>query len=152
MNEFFSGTFYRTLDGKCRLSLPAAWLKVLSERNAEQEAGFWLTSLYGRLTAYLPRDWENTVSQLCSIKVPTHRIANFKSRLIGLANEMRPDNQGRILLSQPLCRAAGLGKNVVLVGLMNNFEIWDQGRFENLAADEAGIGDELAALGIDIAL
>lgn len=152
MSDFFSGTFYRTLDGKGRLSLPPVWLKALAASCANQEPAFWLTSLYGRLTAYLPKDWENTVSQLCSIKVPNFKIANFKSRLIGLANEMRPDNQGRVLLSQPLCRAAGLGKNVVLVGLMNNFEIWDQGRFESLASDETEIGEELAALGIDIAL
>lgn len=152
MSDYFSGTFYRTLDGKGRLSLPAVWQKSLSANCAGQEPFFWLTSLYGRLTAYLPKDWENTVNQLCSIKVPNLKIANFKSRLIGLANEMRPDGQGRILLSQPLCRAAGLGKSVVLVGLMNNFEIWDQGRFENLTADESEIGGELAALGIDIVL
>lgn len=155
MQEFFSGTYYRNLDSKGRLSLPPAWLKILARNAGEQArcgAAFWLTAIYGRLTAYLPPEWEHTVQQLCSIKVPSLKLANFKSRLIGLASEMQPDGQGRILLTQPLCKAAGLGKNIVLVGLMNNFEIWDQGRFENIAEDETSIGAELASLGIDIVI
>lgn len=155
MKDFFSGTYYRALDTKGRFTLPPAWQKVLVHllENKESDAPlFWLTSLYGRLTAYLPEDWELTVKQLCSIKMPSLKLANFKSRLIGLGHAMRLDSHGRILLPQSLCKAASLSRNIVLVGLMNNFEIWDQERFEGLTEGDESISGELAAYGVEISL
>ena len=151
----FTGTHYRTLDSKGRLSLPPSWLQALA-KNAEEEkrpaASFWLTTLYNRITAYMPGEWENIIDDLCSIKTPNQKLANFKTRFIGLGEEMIPDAQGRIRLPQSLCRAAGLTKNIVLVGMMKNFEIWDEGRFENLAENTEDVANELSASGINIIL
>lgn len=144
----FMGAYYRSLDGKGRLLLPPGFLTAL---RAESEAGsFWLTSLYGRLTAYLPQTWENTVEQLCRVKLPSRKLANFKTRLIGMAHELAPDSQGRVHIPQALMREGGLYREVVLVGILEKFEIWDQARFE--AVPNEDVSDELAASGIDIVL
>lgn len=154
MRAKFMGTFYRALDAKGRALLPPRYLEVIA--NAAQEAGrggrgsFWLTSLYGRITAYLPATWENTVEQLCGIKTPSQRLSNFKTRLIGMAEEIEPDAQGRIRIPQSLMRQGSLKKDIVLVGILDKFEIWDQALFE--AVPNEDVSEELAASGVDIYL
>ena len=49
---------------------------------------FWLTAYYGRLVAYLPEDWEKITEQLSRIPMPSPRLSHFKTKVIGLAQEM----------------------------------------------------------------
>lgn len=144
----FMGAYYRALDAKGRLLLPPAFIAAICSEDAP--GYFWLTSLYGRITAYMPETWENTVEQICSIRTPSRKLSNFKTRLIGMAQEIRPDPQGRIRIPQPLMREGGLSKSIVLIGILEKFEIWDQGRFESVPAED--VSDELVSSGINIFL
>lgn len=131
--------------------MPPRYLEVIDANASGHVRGtFWLTSLYGRITAYLPSMWEDTVEQLCSIKLPSQKLSNFKTKLIGLAEEITPDSQGRIRIPQSLMREGGLQKEVVLVGILDKFEIWDQARFD--AVPNEDVSDELSASGVDIFL
>ncbi len=162
MPRQFNGSFSRSLDSKGRLVLPPRFLEALdacgeilpaSGSGAESQAlcgTFWLTAFYGRLVAYFPKDWENIVSQLSRIRFPSQSLANFKTKLIGLAQELTPDAQGRVRIPQSLMRAANLHKDIVLVGMQDKFEIWDQEQFDALAVED--VSEELAASGVDIAL
>lgn len=144
----FIGTYYRALDAKGRLLLPPSFLKVLRADDSGQMGSFWLTALYGRLTAYLPERWEHTVERLCGIRLPSLKLSNFKTKIIGLAQELAPDGQGRVRLPQSLLREGNLQKDVVIVGVLDKFEIWDQARFDSIAVED--VSDELAASGVDI--
>lgn len=150
----FMGTYYRALDTKGRILLPPRFLETIAGAAAATgQAGrgaFWLTSLYGRVTAYLPATWEHTVEQLCSIRTPSQKLSNFKTRLIGMAEEIVPDAQGRGRIPQSLIRAGELKKEIVLVGILDKFEIWDQALFE--AVPNEDVSEELAASGVDIFL
>lgn len=146
MPDKFIGSHSRALDAKGRLLLPPNYLKALHSANAE--GSFWLTALYGRLTAYLPEQWETTVDQLCQIRLPSRQLSNFKTKLIGLAQELTPDGQGRVRIPQSLMREAGLCKDVVLVGVLDTFEIWDQARFDAISIED--VSEELAARGLNI--
>lgn len=147
----FVGTFYRSLDAKGRVLLPPRYLEALAQGADNSSKGsFWLTSLYGRLTAYLPAMWEHTVEQLCKIKLPSQKVSNFKTKLIGLAEELTPDPQGRVRLPQSLIREGALEKEIVLVGILDKFEIWDKAQFD--AVPNEDVSEELAASGIDIFL
>lgn len=117
---------------------------------ASSEGIFVLTGFYGRLVGYRLSDWEHTVEQFSRIRLPSLKLSRFMSKVLGLAEEYRLDAQGRVRLSQPLLREAGLEKDVVLVGLGNKFEIWDQQRFEALELED--VSEELAERGLDIAL
>lgn len=111
---------------------------------------FWLTAIYGHLVAYLPADWDAVTEQLSSIFLPSPRLSNFKSKVMGLAQELEPDSQGRVRLPQSLMREAGLQKDVMLVGMLNKFEIWDQERFDALIVED--VSAELAGLNLQIRL
>lgn len=142
----FTGTYNRGLDAKGRILLPPSFLQAL---NADGNTGsFWLTGLYGRLTAYMPDHWEKTIEQLCKVRLPSLKLSNFKTKLIGLAQELTPDGHGRVRIPQSLMREAGLSREVVLVGILDKFEIWDQSRFDAISVED--VTEELAKCGIDI--
>ncbi len=111
---------------------------------------FWLTAYYGRLVAYLPEDWEKVTEQLNRIPMPSPRLSHFKTKVMGLAQEVQCDAQGRVRIPQALMREAGLQKDVMLVGMLNKFEIWDQIRFDALELED--VSAELAASGVAISL
>ena len=140
MANLFIQSAYRNLDAKGRLLLPPEYRDALL---AAGDGSFWLTiGLYGGLKAYMPADWEAIV--------PSMKLSHVKTKLLGLAQRMVPDAQGRIRIPQPLMRAAGLQKDVVLVGMADKFEIWDQARFDALLVED--VSDEVAACHLDIAL
>lgn len=149
----FTGTYYRSLDSKGRLLLPPRFLDALAQAAADTgstEPSFWLTMLYGRITGYLPAHWEELAARLCAVPMPSQRLSNFKTRLIGMAHEILPDSQGRVRIPQPLMRSGGLKKDIVIAGLMDKFEIWDQSEFE--AVPNEDVTSELAESGIVINL
>lgn len=150
MTGKFTGSYYSSLDGKGRLLLPPNFLQVLKHEDMEGYSAFWLTSVFGRVTAYMPENWEKTVEKLCSIPLPSQKLANFKTKLIGLAQEIIPDAQGRIRIPQSLIREGKFHKDIVLVGILDKFEIWDQELFD--AIPDEDVSAELAASGINISL
>ena len=50
--------------------------------------------------------------------------------LVGSANELEFDEQGRFVVPTSLLEYAGLGSEVVFVGLINWVEVWDKKKWE----------------------
>ena len=155
MQKLFTKSLSRSLDPKGRLMLPPEYREALCAGSADGADGestgtFWLTAFYGRLVAYLPADWDAVTEQLSRIRIPSPKLSHFKTKVMGLAQELTPDPQGRIRIPQALMREAGLQKDVMLVGMLNKFEIWDQKRFDALQLED--VSEELAASGVDISL
>lgn len=144
----FRRSHYRSLDPKGRLVLPPEYREALVA--VSPSGGFVLTGYQGKIVGYTPDDWEQTLEQFSRARKLSLGASRFRSKFLGLAEEVAPDAQGRVRISQPLMREAGIVKDVVLVGVLRNFEIWDQARFERLEAED--VSEELAAGGIDIAL
>ena len=133
MANLFIQSAYRNLDAKGRLLLPPEYRDALL---AAGDGSFWLTiGLYGGLKAYMPADWEAIVEKLNSVPLPSMKLSHVKTKLLGLAQRMVPDAQGRIRIPQPLMRAAGLEKDVVLVGVGSRVEIWSKDKWENMNSD-----------------
>ncbi|MDR1776231.1 MAG: division/cell wall cluster transcriptional repressor MraZ [Desulfovibrio sp.] len=148
MQKLFNKSLSRRLDPKGRLMLPAEYREALFTDN---EAGaFWLTAYNGCLVAYLPHIWEEITERLNSIPLPSLKLFHFKAKFVGLGQELVPDIQGRVLIPQSLMREVGLQKDVMLVGLNSNFQIWDQNSFDDLVQED--VSDELANAGVSIAL
>ena len=74
--------------------------------------------------------------------------------MVGHASEIEIDGHGRILLPRELRDFAGLGRQAMLIGQGNKFELWDEEswnekRDEWLAAeDEADLPAELESLSL----
>lgn len=175
MAQRFTGSSFRSLDAKGRLVLPPKFLEALGApqgngvvppgacdaagagpcaATAQAASGsFWLTAFNGHLTAYRPEQWDAIVEKLSAISMPPPRLAHFMTKIIGLAQELTPDAQGRVRIPQPLMREAALSRDAVLVGMIHKFEIWDQGRFDALNVENTeDVIEELAARNVELAL
>jgi MraZ protein len=54
------------------------------------------------------------------------------------------DKQGRITLPQNLIKWAGITKDVVVVGVLNRFEIWDEERWRHFESEKEKYYEEIA--------
>ncbi len=146
----FIKSHQRSLDAKGRLMLPVDYRETLSAQASSSAVNFVLTGFHGRLMAYLPDEWERVSDELYSIVNPSLNLSRFISKVLGLAEDMTLDAQGRVRISQLHKIEAGLDKDVVLVGSRSKFEIWDLARFK--AIELESVADELAKHHVNISL
>lgn len=79
------------------------------------------------LSIYPIHEWENSVLPKIQALPTVNKAAARAQRLvIGYANEMSIDANGRILIPPTLREFASLEKKLMLVGLGNKFELWDE--------------------------
>jgi MraZ protein len=118
------GEYKHTIDEKKRLAVPAKLRKELGN-------GAVLTrGLDNCLALYPLREWEILADKLS--KLPTGQIeARGLARVIlSGAVEVEFDSLGRILIPDYLKLYAVLEKNVVIAGVFNHIEIWDQDKWD----------------------
>ena len=145
----FRGRFEHTLDPKGRVSLPSKFREVLTTNYDER---LIVTNFDGCLWAYPATEWaaiENKVAALPQFKPEVKALQRV---FISAATECPVDKQGRMLLPQTLRDYAGIGKDVVFVGMINRVEIWSSDRwqkiFEQSQKDIASLEEKLSDLGL----
>jgi MraZ protein len=141
----FSGEFEHTIDDKGRLTIPARFRDELTE-------GMFVTrGLDGCLFVYPPDSWEVLADKVATLPL-TQRDARYFSRLIFSGSECKLDKQGRILLPSSLRQHAGIGNEVVIIGVNSRLEIWSRERWQEVTArlenEGATFAEQLASLGI----
>ena len=115
----FKGTYRHRIDAKGRLPIPAAFRRSLAG-----QASVVVTLLDQCLAAYPPAEWARLESQLTALPAFSRPVKALTRLLASRAADSDIDVQGRILLPALLRRAAGLGADAVVVGVLNRFEIW----------------------------
>ena len=129
--SLFSGSSIVRPDAKGRIFIPAAFRRILTEMQAQK---LYLRTEPGLncLTVYPAHVWEERLDNLKS------QLDDWDSQDLGLliqlngeAEEIQPDSQGRILLSKRHLQAIqSAGQELVIIGLMNRFTIWDKNVYE----------------------
>lgn len=66
--------------------------------------------------------------------------------LMASAYELTEDKQGRIILPAELIKHAGIKKNVVILGVGNRAEIWDEERWNAYSSGEDDFDTAMAGL------
>ena len=81
-------------------------------------------------------------------------MPEFSSVIFSEASEGSFDKQGRVLVPPSLRKAAGLEKDVVLVGVQDRIEIWDKALWEERSQiseeDLDAIAERMESIGIRI--
>lgn len=125
----FQGSSALTLDAKGRMTIPARHRDALV---AQAEGRLTLTRHPdGCLLVYPRPEWEKKREQI--VRFPMNARA-LQRLLLGNAQDVELDSAGRVLVAPELRQAAGLVKEVMLMGLGTHFELWDA---QLLAAKEA---------------
>ena len=130
----FRGSSFHTIDPKGRLIVPARFRKVLKKQD---EYGVVVSNRDGCIYAFTFERWETIELKL--LKSKTVSMERFKRFFLGNAAPLKCDKQDRILLPENLRTYAGIEKDVVLVGMLDRFEIWSRDRWdqENIAIEQA---------------
>ncbi|NMP15767.1 MULTISPECIES: division/cell wall cluster transcriptional repressor MraZ [unclassified Thalassotalea] len=121
----FRGASNITLDSKNRITIPTRYRESLF---ADFE-GKMVCTLHTEsrcLLLYPLSEWEELELKLSRLSDMNPSERTIKRILLGNATECEIDKSGRLLLSSVLRQHANLEKNVILVGLFNKFEIWNE--------------------------
>lgn len=82
--------------------------------------------------------WEGLLKRLTGgLGVVSQGVRNIERFILGSAFETEPDDQGRIVIPEPLAKFAGLGKEIAFLGLVDRVEIWDKEIWERRADEIA---------------
>ncbi len=145
----FRGRSAAKIDAKGRLRIPTKFREVLQKHYSD---ALFVSRMGDALVAYPPEKWNELEAKAENLSQvhPDHR--SFIRRFISGAELCEFDSQGRILIPSMLREDARLNQEVVLVGMLTCFEIWDKTAYEAQDAQDrqnaARINESMASIGI----
>ena len=127
----FVHTYKHSFDEKGRLTIPSEWREVVGIPKC-------VIVLPGItepcLTVYPARDIARRTEKIRSLSISDARGRHF-ARTLGAMSDLVPwDAQGRIRIHEDLMKLVGPGKDVVLVGAFESFEIWSPEKWKEQPA------------------
>ena len=148
VNDFFEGRSRHSLDEKGRLAIPARFKEILKRK---ADSSLVVTNLNNCLVAFARDDWQKIKEKAVNLPL-FDSAANIYIRYFISGAIACPLKQGRILIPSNLRELAGLNKEVVLVGHLIRFEIWDKAKwdeeFERAKKSFPEISQSLSDMGI----
>ena len=119
------GEFHHNLDEKSRLIIPSKFRSELGER-------FIITKGLDKcLFVYSEVEWNKIMQKVSSLQFTKKNVRAFERTFIGGASQIEFDKQGRINITSPLVRYAGIHKECVIIGVNERLEIWSLEEFNN---------------------
>jgi len=126
------GTHGYQLDPKGRLSLPARFREAFGD-------GAWLTIGQDGCLFVFPRaEWDRRADEVAASPLSDADGRAYARLFFGASDEVRIDGQGRLTIPGRLRDAAGIARDVVVLGVRDRMEIWDRGTYERYEAAFAG--------------
>ncbi len=140
------GEYKHNLDAKRRLAIPSKFRKELGD-------GAILTrGLDNCLFIFPSKYWAPFAEMLAGLSMTKKDTRAFARLFLSGATEVEFDSLGRILVPEYLKQYAQLNKSVVVAGLFNRLEVWDESRWNayrsNLEKNSDSIAEKLGELGI----
>ncbi|MGI6335063.1 MAG: division/cell wall cluster transcriptional repressor MraZ [Minisyncoccales bacterium] len=140
------GQYNYNLDPKKRLTIPPKFRSVLSK-------GAILTrGIDGCLFLYPQKQWNELAEKLSKLPLSQANARSFARVMIAGAMDVKLDSLGRILIPDYLKDYAKLDKKVVIAGLYDRIEIWNEENWQKYGATTGiqveNIAEGLKELGI----
>jgi len=144
----FRGRSKHFLDEKGRLAIPARFREILQTKSNNVLV---LTNHDNCLWAFAQDEWKTIEENAAKLPQLDHSVNTYLRYFISGAQECVL-KQGRITIPPDLRQISCLKKEVVLVGGLKLFEIWDREKweeeFERAKRDFPQISQALSGLGI----
>ena len=140
------GEYKHTLDPKKRLSLPSKWRKELGRELVITRG------LDNCLFVYPLLEWEKITEKIGQLPLGQADTRSFNRFFLSGAVEVEVDTVGRILVPDFLKDFATLATNVVLAGIHNRIEIWDENRWteykRKIETQADALAEKLGEIGV----
>lgn len=120
----FRGANAINLDSKGRLTIPTRYRQSLLD-DCQGQLVCTIDTSQNCLLLYPLPEWEEIELKLSKLSSTNPQERRLQRLLLGYAMEGEIDKSGRILLAPTLRQHAALDKQIMLVGQLNKFEIWD---------------------------
>ena len=141
VKNVFQGRSALTLDAKGRVSIPTRHRDALV---SQAEGRVTLTRHPDGCLLMYPRiEWEKKRAEIAAFPMSARSLQRL---LLGSAQDVELDGSGRILIAPELRTAAGLTREVMMMGMGAHFELWDSAELERREAEDMakGMPDALA--------
>ncbi len=142
----FIGEYTYSLDEKKRLALPVKFRSLLGKKAVVTRG------LDQCLFIFSAKEWKLLAEKLGKLPLSQSDARGFVRLMLGGAMEVNIDNLGRILFPDYLKKYGDLKKKVVIVGVLNRVEVWDEEAWEKYKGitekEGENIAERLKELGI----
>lgn len=134
----FIGEFHHTLDDKGRLAVPVKF-------RADIAAGAVVTRGLDRSLFLYPKAvWEQLATKLAALPMGQADTRAFARLMLSGAMEVEIDKSGRLGIPEYLRSYAGMTKNVVVAGLYDRMELWDEDAWKTYSSRTESQSNEIA--------
>lgn len=144
----FRGATSISIDSKGRIAIPTRYRAELLERHQ----GSLVCTVDIRqpcLLLYPLHEWELVEQKLLALSNFDPMQRRIQRVMLGFATECEMDSAGRILLSPTLRQHAQLEQQIMLVGQLNKFEIWQDQQWQKQISEDLAIGSSEEMLSCD---
>lgn len=139
----FVGDPQLKLDDKNRITIPSAWRRIAGTKE-------WLLvpDPEGKcLLVMTPPAFAAAVAKAHALTtVAEAKVRKFLRMLHAETRHGAPDTQGRLVLPLDFCQTFELVGEVALVGNEGRFEVWNVARWQQTAADDEAVFDDVSNL------
>ena len=144
--DMFIGEYRHSIDEKGRLAVPAKF-------RSDLKSGAIVTrGLDGCLYIYTATEWKKLADKLSALPMSKANSRAFARLMLAGAMDVALDKQGRVILPEYLRKYAGLKKNIIVAGLYNHLELWNETAWEvykkQTEKDSGEIAEQLGELGV----
>ena len=140
------GEYVHILDPKKRLSLPSKFRKELGRKVVVTRG------LDHCLFVYSIKEWEKISDKLGELSIGQSDTRGFNRFMLSGAAEVEVDSAGRILIPDFLKDFAGLEQKIILAGIHNRVEIWNDLKWreykERVEKQADQLAEKLGELGV----
>lgn len=142
----FIGEYHHTIDDKGRVAIPSKF------RDSLKQEAVVTRGIDTCLFLYSKKEWETLAKKLAQLPLTQSKTRAFARLMLAGAMDVEIDKQGRIILPDYLRRYAEIEKKVVIAGLYNRLEIWDEKKWEEYKKkseeESPDIAEALSNLGV----
>ena len=137
-----TGTFQRALDDKQRLAIPKRLRDAMGDPELRE---LYVAPEVGHsLSVFSPRTFERRAERIEQLSSARSSVVNYLRLYYSQAERVEIDSQGRIRLPERLVEFAKLRQDVVLLGVHDHIEIWDQAVWNEFLQQHGQEFDRLA--------